>query len=88
VGHLHQQKYGKAFEEKQVVCRARGKKGEGFLTVIFPRKAGEPEPVIESWADRSQSFPYGKESEGRHGCQRAGRGQNRFPRLIESDAGA
>jgi hypothetical protein len=51
VGHLHQQKYRKAFEEEQVVCRARGKKGEGFLTVIFPRKAGEPEPVIESWAD-------------------------------------
>lgn len=34
-----------------MVCRAKGKKGEGFLAVIFPRKAGEPEPVIESWAD-------------------------------------
>ncbi|MFN9223290.1 MAG: hypothetical protein ACK6D6_14380 [Planctomyces sp.] len=50
VSHIHQQKYGKGFEEKQVVCRAKGKKGEGFLAVIFPRKAGEPEPVIESWA--------------------------------------
>ncbi|MFN9236010.1 MAG: hypothetical protein ACK6D4_15355, partial [Planctomyces sp.] len=50
VSHIHQQKYGTGFEEKQVVCRAKGKKGEGFLAVIFPRKAGEPEPVIESWA--------------------------------------
>jgi hypothetical protein len=51
VGQLHQQKYGKPFEEKQVVCRAKGKQGEGFLAVIFPRKAGEPEPTIQSWAD-------------------------------------
>jgi len=51
VGRLHRQKYGKAFEEKQLVCRAKGKKSEGFLAVIFPRKAGESEPVIESWAD-------------------------------------
>jgi hypothetical protein len=50
VARLHQQKYGKAFEETQVVCRARGRKGEGFLAVIFPRTADEPEPLIEPWA--------------------------------------
>jgi len=65
VARLHQQKYGKAFEEKQVVCRAKGKKGEGFLAVIFPRKAGEPEPVIEPWADGA-------------GAKIAWRGETRF----------
>jgi hypothetical protein len=49
VGGIHRQRYGTAFEEKQVVCRVEGRKDQGFLAVIFPRKAGEPAPAIGPW---------------------------------------
>jgi hypothetical protein len=39
------------FREKQVLCRVEGKKGQGFLVVIFPRRADEEPPGIVPWAE-------------------------------------
>jgi hypothetical protein len=41
---------GGVFREKQVLCRVEGRKGQGFLVVIFPRNADEEPPVVASWA--------------------------------------
>ena len=49
VNQRHGQKYGKAFSETQVAARVVGKKGEGFLVVVFPYKADEDRPAIERW---------------------------------------
>ena len=51
VGARFQQKYGKRFEEKTVLCRAEGRKGEGFLVVLFPYKTDEEKPKVEPWAN-------------------------------------
>jgi hypothetical protein len=49
VTHLHRERHGRDFEEKQVLVRADGRAGEGFLVVIFPRRRGEERPVVEPW---------------------------------------
>jgi hypothetical protein len=49
VGGRHQAKYGKAFSETYQLCRVEGQKGQGFFVTLFPRKADEPKPVVESW---------------------------------------
>ena len=51
VGSLHQARYGKPFSETQVLCRVAGVRGTGFLTVVFPYKAGEERPKMEPWLD-------------------------------------
>ena len=49
VAGRHQAKFGKAFSEKQVLCRVEGQNNQGFLVVLFPYKPDEPRPVIENW---------------------------------------
>jgi hypothetical protein len=49
VSGLHREKTGKTFSEKQVLCRAEGQKGQGFLVVLFPYRQGEPRPTVEPW---------------------------------------
>ncbi len=51
VSGIHQRKHGTGFTEKQVVCRVEGRKGAGFLVIIFPRKAVEPAPSVAPWGD-------------------------------------
>jgi hypothetical protein len=51
VAQRHQQKFSKPFSETQVVARAEGEKGKGFLVVIFPYAADEERPRIEPWLD-------------------------------------
>lgn len=49
VARLHPERHGRNFEEKQVLVRAEGRAGEGFLVVIFPRRRGEERPAVEPW---------------------------------------
>ena len=49
VARQHQARFGKRFSEKQVLCRVEGRKGQGFLFVLFPYKSHEPRPAIENW---------------------------------------
>ncbi|MHB9134101.1 MAG: hypothetical protein ACYDBB_23775 [Armatimonadota bacterium] len=35
--------------EKQVLARIDGQPGKGFLVTIFPRKADEPQPIVQPW---------------------------------------
>jgi len=49
VSHRHRQEFGEVFSETQIGARVRGEKGQGFLAVIFPYKAGEEPPCIEAW---------------------------------------
>jgi len=49
VSSRHQQKFGQKFSEKQVLCRAEGQRGKGFLVVLFPRKLDEEKPILQRW---------------------------------------
>ena len=51
VGAAYGKKYGKRFEEKTVLCRAEGRKDQGFLVVLFPYQADEDKPTVEPWAN-------------------------------------
>jgi hypothetical protein len=42
---------GQSFHEKQVLARIEGQRGQGFLVVVFPRKADEPRPEVTPWLD-------------------------------------
>lgn len=50
VSTRHRERQGKAFSEKQLLCRIEGQKGKGFLVVLFPYKQGEERPLIAPWA--------------------------------------
>ncbi len=49
VGARHRSKFGTAFSEKQMLCRAQGQKGKGFLVVLFPYKQDEERPKFSAW---------------------------------------
>ena len=51
------------FRETQVCARVEGQKGQGFLYVVFPRRADEPPPAIESWqGDKGVKVAWGQET--------------------------
>jgi hypothetical protein len=63
VGGRHSAKYGKAFSEKQVLCRVEGQKDQGFLVALFPYKPDEPRPAIENWCgDRGVKITWKNET--------------------------
>jgi hypothetical protein len=51
ISRIHQEMYGKSFEEKQALCRVEGAPGSGFLVVIFPYSQGEEPPQIQPWTN-------------------------------------
>jgi len=42
---------GEQFHEKQVLARVEGEKGQGFLVVVLPHRADEPQAEVSSWMD-------------------------------------
>lgn len=50
VGGRYQAKAGKPFSETYALARVEGRKGEGFLVTVVPRRADEPPATVEPWA--------------------------------------
>lgn len=50
VGARSQAVSGKPFSETYALARVEGRKGEGFLVTLVPRKADEPPAKVDPWA--------------------------------------
>jgi hypothetical protein len=78
VGARSQSISGKPFSETYALARMEGRKGEGFLVTLVPRKADEPPAQVEPWA-------------GGKGVKVTAQGQTHYillgpePQLIEAD---
>ncbi len=51
LGKHYEQTFGKPFQEEQILLRLPGRPGEGFFTVLLPRKQGDPTPTFQALPD-------------------------------------